>query len=132
MWVSKLPASAIGESIARLEASVPVYDAWFKSFDLILTPVLAKPAVELGYVAPTVPFAELSARVTHYVGYTPVHNVAGAAAMSVPLHWTSDGIPVGMHFAGRAGDERKLFELAFELEQAQPWAQRKPPVWFGG
>ena len=130
--VSKLPASAIGEAIGRLEASVPTYDRWFKSFDLILSPVLAKPAVELGYVAPTLPFAELTARVTHYVGYTPVHNVAGAAAMSVPLHWTTNGIPVGMHFAGRAGDERKLFELAFELEQAQPWAQRKPPVWFGG
>lgn len=129
--VSKLPPSALGEAIGRLEASVAVYDSWFKSFDLILSPVLAKPAVTLGYVAPTVPFDELAARVTQYVGYTPVHNVAGAAAMSVPLHWTPDGIPVGMHFAGRAGDERKLFELAFELEQAQPWAQRKPPIWFG-
>jgi amidase len=129
--VSKQPPSALGEAIGRLEATVPAYDAWFKSFDLILSPVLAKPAVQIGYVAPTVPFDELAARVTQYVGYTPLQNVAGAAAMSVPLHWTSDGIPVGMHFAGRAGDERKLFELAFELEQAQPWAQRKPPIWFG-
>jgi amidase len=129
--VGRLPKGAVETAIGRLEATVPVYADWFKAYDLILTPVLAKPAVELGYVSPSVPFAELAARVTGYVGYTPVQNVTGAAAMSVPLHWTADGIPVGMQFAGRAGDERILFELAYELEQAQPWAQRKPPVWFG-
>jgi amidase len=52
--------------------------------------------------------------------------------MSVPLHWTSDGIPVGMHFAGRAGSEKTLFQLAYELETAQAWTMRKPPVWLGG
>jgi amidase len=74
----------------------------------------------------------LSPRLTEYVGYTPFMNVTGGAAMSVPLHWTSDGIPVGMHFAGRAGSEKTLFQLAYELETAQAWTMRKPPVWLGG
>ncbi|HEV7386899.1 MAG TPA: amidase family protein, partial [Phenylobacterium sp.] len=63
-----------------------------------------------------------------YVGYTPIHNVAGAPAMSVPLYWTEAGLPIGTMFATRAGNERTLFELAYELEAAQPWAQRNPPV----
>jgi amidase len=88
--------------------------------------------VPIGYVASTVAFDVLSKRLTEYVGYTPFMNVTGGAAMSVPLHWTADGIPVGMHFAGPAGSEKTLFQLAYELEAAKPWAGLKPPVWFGG
>ena len=68
-------------------------------------------------------------RLTGYVGYTTLHNVAGAPAMSVPLHWTPDGLPVGVQFAARAGQERTLFQLAYELERARPWAGRHPPLW---
>ena len=63
-----------------------------------------------------------------YVGYTPIQNVAGAPAMSVPLHWTADGLPVGVQFAGRAGGEATLLGLAYQLEEAQPWAHKRPPV----
>jgi amidase/6-aminohexanoate-cyclic-dimer hydrolase len=55
----------------------------------------------------------------------------GAAAMSVPLHWTDDQLPIGMMFGGRCGDEERLFGLAAQLERAQPWAHRRPPVWVG-
>ena len=48
--------------------------------------------------------------------------------MTVPLHWTRGGLPVGMHFAARIGEERMLLELAYQLEAAKPWAQRRPPV----
>ena len=130
--VAALPKGAIEAAIGRLEASVPAYQAWFNAQDLVLSPVLSKPAVALGYVSPSVPFDVLSPRLTEYVGYTPFMNVTGGAAMSVPLHWTSDGIPVGMHFAGRAGSEKTLFQLAYELETAQAWTMRKPPVWLGG
>ena len=130
--VAALPKGAVEAAVGRLEAAVPAYQAWFKAQDLVLSPVLSKPAVELGYVGPSVPFEVLNPRLTDYVGYTPFMNVTGGAAMSVPLHWTSDGIPVGMHFAGPAGSEKTLFQLAYELEAAQPWAARKPPVWFDG
>jgi amidase len=75
-----------------------------------------------------VAFDTLVARLREYVGYTPLHNIAGAAAMSVPLYWTEAGLPVGTMVAARAGQERMLFELAYELEAAQPWAQRAPPL----
>lgn len=126
--VGKLPKDALPAAMKRLNAMIGAYDAWLTKYDVILSPVLGKPPVELGYVAGWVPFEELQARLMAYVGYTPVQNVAGAPAMSVPLHWTADGLPVGVQFAGRAGDEATLLGLAYQLEAAQPWAHRRPPV----
>lgn len=126
--IAKAPEGAVEAAIARLAADSAGYDRWFEDLDVIVSPVLTKPPVPLGYVSGDVPFAELSARLTDYVGYTPLHNVAGAPAMSVPLHWTADGLPVGVHFAARAGNDALLFALAYQLEAAQPWAQRKPGV----
>ena len=126
--IGQLPASALPAAIERLNTDMQLYDAWLTQYDVILSPVLGKPPVELGYVAGWVPFQELQARLTTYVGYTPVQNVAGAPSMSVPLHRTPDGLPVGVQIAGRAGGEALLFQLAYQLEEAQPWAHRRPPV----
>ena len=62
------------------------------------------------------------------MGYTPLHHIAGAPAMTVPLCWTEAGLPVGTMVSARAGQERILLELAYQLEAARPWAQRTPPV----
>ncbi len=126
--IAKAPEGAVDAAIARLAADSQAYDGWFANFDVIVSPVLTKPPVPLGYVSGDVPFAELSVRLTDYVGYTPLHNVAGAPAMSVPLHWTPGGLPVGVHFAARAGNDALLFSLAYQLEAAQPWAARRPEV----
>ena len=55
----------------------------------------------------------------------------GAPAMSVPLHWTDDNLPLGMMFGAAYGNERVLYQLAGQLERAQPWADKRPPVWVG-
>ena len=63
-----------------------------------------------------------------YVRYLTPFNITGQPAMSVPLHWTDAGLPVGMHVVGRFGDEATLFRLAAQLDQAQPWAARMPAL----
>jgi amidase len=114
----------------RLNANALAYDTWFPAhqLDVVLSPVLSSGPPLLGEVGPLVPFDTLTARLKEYVGYTPIHNIAGAPSMSVPLYWTPEGLPVGTMFSTRAGNERTLFELAYELEAAQPWAHRIPPV----
>ena len=126
----KAGPQALGPVIQRLNADALAYDTWFPAhqFDVVLSPVLAAGPPLLGQVGPLVAFDTLVTRIIDYVGYTPIHNIAGAPAMSVPLYCTEAGLPIGTMFAARAGNERMLFELAYELEAANPWAHRIPPV----
>ncbi|MGB5186261.1 MAG: amidase family protein [Acidimicrobiia bacterium] len=96
--------------------------------DVFLTPVLGSPPVPLGTFDQTLPWDELIEMVYRYVAFTPLGNFAGLPAMSVPLHWTPDDLPVGSHFLGRFGSEETLLSLAAQLERAQPWADRRPSV----
>jgi amidase len=123
-----MPKDALDKAFATLSAGAKAYLSLFQTYDVVLTPVLSKPPVPLGWVRGDVPFKTLEQRLIDYVGYTPIVNVAGNPAMSVPLSWTDAGLPVGAHFAAGIGQERTLLELAFELETAQPWARRRPPV----
>ncbi|HEY1982680.1 MAG TPA: amidase family protein, partial [Xanthobacteraceae bacterium] len=68
-------------------------------------------------------------RIVGYAAYTPVHNTAGTPAMSVPLGMSANGLPIGSQFAAAKGNEALLYALAYELEAAQPWAGKHPPVW---
>lgn len=124
------PQDALPKAMARLQAAADAYDPWFAAnrFDVILSPVLATPPPALGFVGPAVPFDTLIQRLIEYVGYTTYHNVAGGPSISVPLHWTEAGLPVGAQFAAPIGGERLLLQLAYQLEAAQPWAHRAPPV----
>jgi len=103
-------------------------DALFASHDLLLSPTLRTPPFRIGEHDPTLDFATVLPRVTDVVGYTPLHNACGTPAMSVPLHWTDGGLPVGVQLAAARGGERTLLEIAYELEEARPWRDRRPPV----
>lgn len=127
---AKAPSDALPNAMQRLKAAADAYDPWFTSnrFDVILSPVLNAAPPLLGYVGPDVPFDTLIERLTEYVGYTTYHNVAGGPAMSVPLNWTPSGLPVGTQIAAKVGDEGLLFQLAYQLEAARPWADRTPAI----
>ena len=98
-------------------------------YDVILTPTLGSPPPELGYFDTIrLSYDEIRARHFDYLQFTWLYNLTGRPAMSVPLHWDDDGIPIGVQFAGRYADEATLFRLAGQLEQARPWRKRIPAI----
>lgn len=102
---------------------------FFVQHDLWLTPTLALPPRPLGWHDPT-PDDPLRGwrRSAQFAPFTATCNLTGQPAMSVPLYWNQEDLPIGSHFVGRFGDEATLFRLAAQLEQARPWAGRRPPV----
>jgi len=103
---------------------------FMQDYDVMLSSTLGAPPIKIG----TVDIDERDAEkafgpILDYVPFTPLQNATGQPAISLPLHWTEDGLPVGMMFAGRYGEEDLLLRLAAQLEKAQPWIQRKPQVW---
>lgn len=102
---------------------------FFVDYDVWITPTLAEPPLPLGSFnsQPGDPLYGLQ-RATAFVPFTPLANVTGQPAMSVPLFWNAAGLPVGTHFVGRFGDEATLFRLAAQLEAARPWANRQPKI----
>ncbi|WP_443115033.1 amidase [Herbaspirillum seropedicae] len=99
-------------------------------YDLILTPTMAQPPARIG--ALTVREEQSVAELIHtFHGFSPftaLCNASGQPAMSVPLHWNDQGLPIGSHFCAGFGDDTLLLAVAAQLEQAAPWAHRRPPV----
>jgi amidase len=113
----------------RLIEAAGAYDTWVAGFDVALSPVFSGPPSPLGYLRGDVPFDTLRERLLQQVGYTLIHNVAGAPAISLPMGWSASGLPVGVQVCAAPGQERVLLELAYELEAAQPWIAKRPGVW---
>ncbi len=102
---------------------------FFERCDLLLTPTLPRPPERLGVFDMNTENTEgYSRAVALFTAFTAPFNAGGNPAMSVPMHWTSDGLPIGVQFAGRYGDEAMLLRLAAQLEGARPWFQRRPPI----
>lgn len=112
-----------------LQQSCREFSSYFTAYDVWLSPTLAKPPVPLGYFDYSFDKRrEYVARLGDFTAFTLVANASGQPAVSLPLHWRDDGLPIGVQLTGRYADEATLFRLSAQLEQAQPWADRRPPV----
>jgi amidase len=117
-------------SIAMLQMAARQVGRFHQTYDCWMTPTLGAPPLRLGTIDVNERDAMAGfAAVAEYLPFTPIQNATGQPAISLPLYWTSDGLPVGIMFSARLGDEATLFQLAGQLEEARPWRGRKPPVW---
>jgi amidase len=108
-------------AIARLARTRRITSRLQATYDVLLMPTLADVPPEIGHLDPTAPYQQIIDRLVDWVAFTPLQNVTGEPAISLPLAQSDSGLPVGMMFAAGVGEEARLLELAFELEQAQPW-----------
>ena len=95
---------------------------------MVLSPTLAEPPGALKRMSLDVAIGDYMRAVSAFTPYTALHNQIGLPAMSVPLVWSNDGLPLGMMFAAPFGREDLLFSLAAQLETARPWINHLPPV----
>lgn len=143
-----LKASDYARALRYLQSFSRQIGRFFEQYDVLLTPVLNQPPVKIGALKPTASeltqikmiartgatwildamgiIKPLAAQTFEFVPWTPVFNVTGQPAMSVPLYWNDEGLPIGMHFVGKWGDEATLFRLAGQLEKAKPWFDKRP------
>jgi amidase len=125
---AKRPDDAVARAERHMAIVTGQLAAFHQRYEVWLTPVLGTPPLRTGEATQEQPFDDLVAQLTRYVAFTPLANATGQPAMSVPLHWTEDGLPVGSHFLARPGEDALLFALAEQLEAAQPWTDRWPPT----
>ncbi|BBX82386.1 amidase [Mycolicibacterium aubagnense] len=110
-------------ALLRLRGVAAQYARMFARHEAVLSPVLSHTTPRIGHLSPTVDFPVLIDRLRRYVAYTPLNNIAGTPAISLPLHRSPDGLPVGVQLSAAYGDERTLLELAFLLEAERPFAR---------
>lgn len=120
-------ADALPRARATFAQAVHAYQEATRGYDVVLTPALATEPWRLGHLSPVLGREELARRTAQAIGYTPIHNIAGCPAMSVPLHFPEDGPPIGTHFAAAPGADALLLGLAYQLEQARPWKDHWAP-----
>ena len=120
-------AEALQQALTYFEGLRSRYHSWLGDFDVALTPVTRTTAQLTSVQDPRrADYQALREDVFAWVNYTPLHNAVGAPSLSLPLHQSPNGLPIGSLFSGAWGSEPVLLQLGFELEQALPWASRWP------
>jgi amidase len=117
-----------GRAVAWLQALARRIVALWDDIDVLLTPTLALAPVPIGWQEQVEGAIEQLFRNTEFTPFTAVANLTGLPAMSVPLHWSDAGIPIGVQAIGPPAGEELLLRLAAQLESAEPWAERRPAV----
>ncbi len=114
------------DAVARFRRAVLAW--WADGFDLLLSPTVAAPPLEIGALdAPDEPLLPIIGA-GEWTAFTPPFNATGQPAISLPLHWSDDGLPIGVQLVAAYGREDLLLRVAAQLEAAQPWAHRRPPA----
>jgi Asp-tRNA(Asn)/Glu-tRNA(Gln) amidotransferase A subunit family amidase len=126
-YARQFSASDYAQAITTVHRTGRVVGRFFTAHDILMTPTMCTPPHKLGEVSmmrtDTEAYHDI---VGGDVGFTQLFNASGNPAMSVPLHWSAEGLPVGVQFVAPFGDEATLFRLAGQLEAARPWANRRP------
>lgn len=147
----QMSAAAFAKATHYLRQASRRVGRFFEHIDVLVTPTVAMPPFPIGQLQPPAHEKALmrvlgrlragtalkllgaldkaAAELFDFIPYTPLFNVTGQPAMSVPLWWNAQGLPIGIHVVSRFGDEATLFRLAGQLERARPWADKHPSIW---
>ncbi len=124
---AETPSTVYGAAVARLQMRARKIASFWSDYDLLLTPTLALPPVPVGWeTEPEDPWEQFD-RAVQFTPFTAVFNVTGQPAISLPLHWTDAGLPIGVQLIGPPLGDALLVRVASQLEEARPWADRRPP-----
>jgi Asp-tRNA(Asn)/Glu-tRNA(Gln) amidotransferase A subunit family amidase len=121
-------ASEYAAAVTQLHVYGRKVGAFLTNYDVILSATMRNPPLDIGHLDMSLDLKEFRARGMAEVCTTSVYNATGGAAMSVPLYWSDDGLPIGIHFGAALGEESMLLRLAGQLEQALPWFDKLPSV----
>ncbi|MFM7598549.1 MAG: amidase [Actinomycetota bacterium] len=108
-------------SMRRLVRASREPEPVYQDVDVVVSPVVSHPAPPIGYLGPDVPVREQLVRLLRFTSFTPLQNVCGSPAISLPLARNPEGLPIGVQVAAPVGEERRLLSIALELEEAMPW-----------
>jgi amidase len=121
-------AADYARAVARLGVLARRTAAFWTSHDVVLTPTLALPPVPIGWQEDAEGAVEQLLRSVAFTPFTAIANLTGLPAVSMPLHWTDGGIPIGVQAIGPPAGDSLVLRLAAQLESARPWADRRPPL----
>jgi amidase len=121
-------AAEYAQAVAQLQALARRIVSFWNDADVVVTPTLALPPVPIGWQEAVEGPIEQLLRNTEFTPFTAVANLTGLPAMSLPLHWSEDGLPIGVQAIGPPGGDALLFALAAQIEAARPWTSRRPTV----
>jgi Asp-tRNA(Asn)/Glu-tRNA(Gln) amidotransferase A subunit family amidase len=124
-----LTATDYATAVQTMHGVGRIVGEFMTEWDAVMTPTVARPPLGIGDLNTNTNDVDTFLKNLYgFIPFTAVFNATGQPAMSVPLHQDADGLPIGIQFAGRFGDEATLFRLAGQLEREHPWSARRPTI----